>query len=507
MKHVGDITKLDGTKLEPVWCIVGGSPCQDLSVAGKRKGLAGERSGLFMEQIRIIKEMRSVERTVAWTDELVRLPRFSVWENVFGAYSSNNGYDFLAVLEEFAHIAEPEAVIPRPEERNGKLRWEKAGVIVGDGWSVAWRTHDAQYWGVPQRRRRISVVADFGGQCAGEILFERESLSGNTQPGGETREEAAGAFEKSIAGYDRQLQVLSDQGGSSINVVRDGISPTLRSESHQHEPIVAYTLEPGIAAREGGHYYENVSGTLRANAGDNQMSVCQPVLMTMQAIGQYKECGVSSSCKTRDYKDATDLVCMPTLEPVLANAGDNYMATCQPIPINLMIATRDKALGERTGLGIAKDGDPAFTKGNISPTITGDHEYCVTDYTAVCVEKLIRWIVRRLTPMECERLQGFPDGWTDLGDWTDSKGKKRKASDTPRYKALGNSIALPFWKWMFRNMARYLPEGATMGSLFDGIGGFTLCWEEIHGKGTARWASEIEEFPIAVTKERFKEET
>lgn len=123
------------------------------------------------------------------------------------------------------------------------------------------------------------------------------------------------------------------------------------------------------------------------------------------------------------------------------------------------------------------------------------------------VENNIRWIVRRLTPLECERLQGFPDGWTDLGDWTDSKGKIRKASDTPRYKALGNSIALPFWKWMFRNMARYLPEGATIGSLFDGIGGFPLCWEEIHGKGTARWASEIEEFPIAVTKERFKEET
>lgn len=226
MKHVGDITKLDGTKLEPVWCIVGGSPCQDLSVAGKRKGLAGERSGLFMEQIRIIKEMRSVERTVAGADMLVRLPRFAVWENVFGAYSSNNGYDFLAVLEEFAHIAEPEAVIPRPEERNGKLRWEKAGVIVGDGWSVAWRTHDAQYWGVPQRRRRISVVADFGGQCAGEILFEREGLPGNTQPCGETREETAGSAgngaEKhdSVVEHDYTLQIRSGcAGGGTESLV------------------------------------------------------------------------------------------------------------------------------------------------------------------------------------------------------------------------------------------------------------------------------------------------
>lgn len=112
-------------------------------------------------------------------------------------------------------------------------------------------------------------------------------------------------------------------------------------------------------------------------------------------------------------------------------------------------------------------------------------------------------VVRRLTPLECERLQGFPDGWTDIGDYTDSTGKKRKTSDSARYKALGNSIALPFWRWMFGRMADYLPKGATLGSLFDGIGGFPLCWENIHGAGTAIWASEIEEFPIAVTKLRF----
>lgn len=115
-------------------------------------------------------------------------------------------------------------------------------------------------------------------------------------------------------------------------------------------------------------------------------------------------------------------------------------------------------------------------------------------------------VVRRLTPLECERLQGFPDGWTDIGEWTDEKGKKHKDADSPRYKALGNSIALPFWDWMLRRMARYLPEGATLGSLFDGIGGFPLIWERIHGKGTARWASEIEPFPIAVTKKHFPEE-
>ena len=115
--------------------------------------------------------------------------------------------------------------------------------------------------------------------------------------------------------------------------------------------------------------------------------------------------------------------------------------------------------------------------------------------------------VRRLTPMECERLQGFPDGWTDIGEWIDEEGRTHKQADSPRYKALGNSIALPFWYWMFCRMAEHLPEKATLGSLFDGIGGFPLCWESIHGKGTARWASEIEKFPMAVTKLRFPEES
>lgn len=121
-------------------------------------------------------------------------------------------------------------------------------------------------------------------------------------------------------------------------------------------------------------------------------------------------------------------------------------------------------------------------------------------------EQTPEYIVRRLTPLECERLQGYPDGWTDIGEWTDSKGKKHKEADSPRYKALGNSIALPQWQWIIDRMAAYLPEDATLGSLFDGIGGFPLCWERTHGKGTARWASEIEEFPMAVTKKHFPEE-
>lgn len=186
MKHLGDITKISGRDVPTVEVIIGGSPCQDLSVAGKRAGLDGERSGLFMEQIRLIREMRENDRANGRTDEFIR-PRFMVWENVPGAFSSNGGEDFRIVLEETVRVAEPTAVIPRPP----KNKWTNAGCIMGNGWSVAWRVFDAQFWGVPQRRRRIALVADFGGNAAPEILFERKSLSGDTESGKEKKETAS----------------------------------------------------------------------------------------------------------------------------------------------------------------------------------------------------------------------------------------------------------------------------------------------------------------------------
>ncbi len=189
MEHLGDITKLNGAALKPVHAVAGGSPCQDLSVAGKRKGLEGERSGLFMDQIRVVKEMReSSEQSGA--DEPV-WPRYMVWENVPGALSCNGGRDFAAVLEETIRIADPEAPgIDVPEK--GWPTW--GGYRDVDGrWSVAWRVHDAQFWGVPQRRRRISLVADFGGGTAHEILFERKSVSGDSEPGTEAREGTPGS--------------------------------------------------------------------------------------------------------------------------------------------------------------------------------------------------------------------------------------------------------------------------------------------------------------------------
>ena len=181
MKHLGSVTDVNGGEIEPVDIITFGSPCQDLSVAGKQKGIHdGERSNLFFEAIRIIKEMRNATAN--------EFPRFAVWENVPGAFSSNNGEDFKAVLQAFSEVT-GNAGVPVPGPQGG--RWKPAGCLLGNGWSVAWKVYDAQYWGVPQRRKRIYLIADFATERAGEILFKSESLCWDYQTGREARERAA----------------------------------------------------------------------------------------------------------------------------------------------------------------------------------------------------------------------------------------------------------------------------------------------------------------------------
>ena len=199
MKHFGDITKLHGYDLPVVDVITGGSPCQDLSVAGKRAGLDGERSGLFMEQIRIVKEMREHDRSTAGRSGVMVRPRYMVWENVPGAFSSNKGADFQTVLTEIVRIAEPNAPdVPLPK------KWSKSGCIYDEmgRWSVAWRLHDSQFWGVPQRRKRIALVADFGGLTAPEILFVRKGLHGDLAESGQEGEATAGDIENGFGESD-----------------------------------------------------------------------------------------------------------------------------------------------------------------------------------------------------------------------------------------------------------------------------------------------------------------
>lgn len=561
MRHYGDICKISGAEIEPVDCIIGGSPCQDLSIAGKRAGLAGERSGLYMEQIRIIREMREHDRNTGRTGEFVR-PRYMVWENVVGAMSSNKGRDFAAVLEEAIRIAEPEAPnIPVPEKG-----WSTYGGFrdVDGRWSVAWRVLDAQHWGVPQRRRRIALVADFGGATAHEILFNAKGVRGNLAQGGtagkgpsERAESGAsctvrirggcdgggkGALvqtEKSgtlgtgtdqtlftgcLTPYDTQAnRVYGDRGvfpplqareksglnresvfclqGNGINRSdeagcagkgwREDVSYTLNTIDR---PAVcaAFKLGNSETARSIG-FAEEQAPTLNAECGGNKPAVMcfdmthandvirecgsvvpklqsrmgtggnqVPLTHQMQGFGDYREGDVASSCKQRDFKDGTDLVCA---------------ADCRNF----------REGGEVSGTLQAKES--GGQRLNLNNTVRQN------------------MVVRRLTPTECERLQGFPDRWTDIGTWTDEKGKLHKeSSDSARYKALGNSIALPPWKWVLKRLCAQYERDATMGSLFDGIGGFPLIWIQLNGWNSVKWASEIEPFCIAVTKRHFGDE-
>lgn len=278
MKHYGNISAMDGGRIEPVDIITFGSPCQDMSVAGRRDGLDGKRSSLFYEAVRIIKEMRCA------TDG--RYPRYIVWENVPGAFSSNKGEDFKAVLEAVIGIAEPETEMPMPE----KARWPYADLYLGDGWSVAYRTLDAQYWGVPQRRRRIYLVADLAGGSAGKILFESEGLSGYSAEGFRSWQRAAESFTPcaGATGYDgyngsltddtsatlgvncgmstgRNDIVLNDQGGNRMDITEE-VTSTLRAEAH-HPPCVmesaGFCTEHSAKSRTIG-YEEECSPTLRA---------------------------------------------------------------------------------------------------------------------------------------------------------------------------------------------------------------------------------------------------
>lgn len=547
MKHLGDIAKINGAEIEIVDVITGGSPCQDLSIAGKRAGLAGARSGLFMEQVRIVKEMRERDRANGRTGDMVR-PRFMVWENVPGAFSSKKGRDFAAVLEEIIRIAEPEAPdIEVPEK--GWPTWGGYHDEVGGRWSVAWRVHDAQYWGVPQRRRRISVVADFGGDTAGEILFERKSVSGHPAESGTAGERLAGNAEsragkteqcltawdcqsKRIFGTEGASPTLQGGVGGGVNnpaifcmgtqqggaeVRSDDRAPTLTAAagmSGNNQPVVCAGFKLGNSeqARSIG-YAEEQSPTLNAECGGNKPAVLCLNDQGGNVMGVSHD--VSGTLRAQEHGHQPSILDMSHACDVIRDCGD--VATSlqarmgtggNQIPLTYQDVTGTLSPGAHAGSYNGQDAYNDMLVCGATPDVAHALRARAScsyreDAETYPVQNMI---VRRLTPMECERLQGFPDRWTDIGEWMDSKGKRRKDADSPRYNALGNSIALPFWDFLAKRISAQYLRPVTMGSLFDGIGGFPLVFERHNGKGTARWASEIEEFPIAVTKKWFGEE-
>ena len=502
MKHLGSITEIDGAKIEPVDVIIGGSPCQDLSIAGNRAGLSGERSGLFMDQVRVIKQMREEDIRNGRTGIDVR-PRYMVWENVPGAFSSSKGEDFRAVLEETARVADPDAAIPRPA--NGK--WTTSGAIMGDGWSIAWRILDAQFWGVPQRRRRIALVADFAGQSAPEILFEREGETGNLAPCGAQGEKTAGV---AVEGVVRTGGCLNPYDPQSCRLFStEGVHQTLYaahgSGAHRHGIVYPGIARSLTARADGSPCVDRGPDTVcvkTAQTGSNGANVSEDgTAYTLNGANDQVVCysgvQITSPCNQSNPQPGDPC-------PTLAKSGTGNMLIVLPCAIdyrNHRVTPISATLQAKSGGGqslnyinpvmtYAMQGFGDYIQSDIANTLRRSHDITTSTLTTQ------NYIVRRLTPLECTRLQGYPDDWLDIPG----------ASDTAKYTALGNSIALPPWRYVLGRLCGQIGRKATLGSLFDGIGGFPLIWEEINGKGSAVWASEINEFCIRVTKARFEEE-
>ena len=636
MAHLGDITKINGGEVEPVDIITFGSPCQDLSLAGKKAGMKHEdlgsdettRSGLFMEAIRIIGEMREA------TDG--RHPTFAIWENVPGAFSSNDGLDFMAVLKSFCG-----AEVPMP----GSGRWACAGMVRGGRCDIAWRVLDAQYWGVAQRRRRIFLVADFGGQRAAKILFERDGLRRDTAPRGGAREEAAADAGSGFAGADGMVAIpvnmqiatrhnehgrttglgvgeegdaaytlqeahhhavivceregepgggkgppisngeslthstsnnqalfcmATQQGGAEIGrdlcptiteaagksgnnqpVVFDArgcgggaVAPTIAGDHAGHisdyTPIVV-TFEPGLEGGKGGHYYENVCGTLRASPGDNRMSLVAPFDTTQITSKENRSrvengapChtlnknahppaivaafaiegnGARPSHRGSGISEDISFTLNTTERHAVAYSFDslasnsmkssNPSSGCREVDVSSTLTTFvpdpamnhggiavvapnvAKCLKAKGNLSNREDSDTlvcvahgqagAEITEDLCPTLNCNHEqpYVVAgvdcrngvenaDLSATLQAKTggghslnytnpVRAgpVVRRLMPVECERLMWLPDGWTALGD--DGK----PVSDSKRYAAIGNSVAIPCVDYIMQGVAEF----------------------------------------------------
>lgn len=548
---------------------------QDLSIAGKRKGLAGERSGLFMEQIRIIKEMREHDRKTGRTGEFVR-PRYMVWENVVGAQSSQQGRDFAAVLEEAIRVAEPEA----PDIQVPDKGWPTWGGYrdVDGRWSVAWRVLDAQWWGVPQRRRRIALVADFGGTTAHEILLNTKGVYGHLETGREEGERSSRGTEGGTSCTDR-IRGGCDGGGKGV-LVQSERGGTLGT--HNDQTVFQGVLTPWDSQANRVYGENGIWPSLQARekSGQNRESVfCVPINDkatrfsgggdTRKDDGAGNGLGVGHDGEPSPTLTAADrhgVYCAgfklgnseqsPTLnaecggnKPAVVYSLDSLASNsmkspnpnsgCREVEIAKTLDTTSPDPSKNQGgiaiLDMSHANDVIRECGDVVPTLqsrmgTGGNQVPLAygvgngqlnEAQCMATEKaqtlntmhdaqavMQNMAVRRLTPLECERLQGFPDGWTDIGAWIDEKGKLHKeSSDSARYRALGNSIALPPWKWVLKRLCAQYERDATLGSLFDGLGGFPLIWMQLNGWKSVKWASEIEPFCIAVTKRHFGDES
>lgn len=503
MKHYGDVSKLDGAELPPVDIITFGSPCQDMSIAGKRNGLDGERSGLFHQAVRIIKEMRCATND--------RYPRYCVWENVPGAFSSNNGEDFQCVLEAICKIKNGSISVPRP------TKWSKSGEIVGDGFSAAWRVLDACGWGVPQRRKRIYLVADLDGECAGKILFDSEGVSGYSAESFRTWQRTAGSAANRI-------------GASGFGY--DDCNADLNEIGSNNQPFVVETPKTlkircgGGSGGKGALIQDDLSATLACN---NDQTVFQPKVYgvcskhsnAMKSDNPHSGFYEAETSRTIDTSDQSPCKNQGGMVVVEGNGsrpshkGDGFtesdtMYTLNTVEVPAVAYGIERAaynMGQNAkfNMGITEEVQPTMVaKGAgavAQPVYTTNkgsfHTSAETDVAGTLVASDFKdpptvsetpyYIVRRLTPQECALLQGFPTWWcSDLGSnavsdeeidrWMDifetfriatgsaAKPKSRNAvikwlndphSDSAEYKMWGNGVALPCVFFVLSGIAYY----------------------------------------------------
>ncbi len=553
VKHYGDISKMNGAEIEPVDIITFGSPCQDMSIAGKRDGLGGSRSSLFYEAVRIIKEMRCK------TDG--RKPRFIVWENVPGAFSSNKGEDFRAVLEEVCKIKDESVSVPKTN------KWNRAGKIMGDNYSVAWRQFDAQFWGVPQRRKRIYLVADFADWCAGKILFESEGLSGYSKESIQSWQSSASAFREGT--QDTGIGLMFENHGQDARYTGPlDVSQTVLSTygtGGNNQPFVVETpktLKIRSGCEGGGKgplIQENKSATLGTN---NDQTLFQPVAYgicskdsnsmksanpnsgfyeadtsrTIDGNGGNPGCnqggiaviegnGTRPSHKGDGYKESDVMYTLNATEQhavafadihatlsandgpkgpssqMMGNPHENFVgepaygigrpAMNQGYNAKFSFQIEEEVEPTIVAAGASGVAHPVYSSSKASFFTSAEEEMAntlvATDYKDPPIVNEPRYIVRRLTPTECARLQGFPDWWCDelgtenptdedISIWreifqthTDALGKKTKPktdnqirkwlknphSDSAEYKMWGNGVALPNVVFVLSGIAYY----------------------------------------------------
>lgn len=419
MKHLGDITKISGSEIEPVDVITFGSLCQDLSVAGKQVGLSGDRSGLFMEAIRIIKEMRRKTNG--------KYPRYAVWENVPGAFSSNNGEDFRTVLEELCKVKDDTTVIPRPTANKGK--WRTAGIILADGYSLAWRVLDAQFWGVPQRRRRIFLVADFRGGSAGEILFEQEGLSRSFA---ESREAWRGITADTTYGS----YIARRDNGQRVDG-NGNIPPPQLIKEIQAVDTYNYAISEKTRTLLAGHY-------------DKDGLPCVAINLLQDAVPNES---VSPCVSTGNPKTGqANIGVVYAIDRAAFNQGQNAQYKIQVDENGIAHTLVAKGPGAVCVpiYGVSDDNFVGVGK-NILPTLKA-RDYKSPHFISLLQNS--KWIVRRVTPTECARLQGMPDWWCD----------GVKHFDSAEYKMWGNGMALPCVMYIMQNLSAYYRKNLLGGA-------------------------------------------